>query len=96
MENFTAYNPTKVHFGKNVVSDLGKVVQPLGKKVLLIYGKGSVFKNGSYDDVKKQLESINAGIYEYNGIKPNPLASDVDEAAKAGIDNKVNLIVAMG
>ncbi len=96
MENFIAYNPTKVHFGRKVVSDLGEVVLPLGKKILLMYGKGSVLKNGSYDDVKQQLELINAEIVEYDGIKSNPLAGDVDEAAKIGIDNRVNSIVAVG
>ena len=96
MENFTAFNPTRVHFGKNAVSDLGEAVLPFGKRVLLMYGKGSVLKNGSYDDVKKQLESINATIVEYNGIKPNPLVTDVDEAAKIGIENNVELVVAVG
>lgn len=96
MENFIAYNPTKVHFGKNVVSDLGEAVQSLGKRVLLMYGKGSVMKNGSYDDVKQQLDSIDAEVFEYSGIKPNPLATDVDEAAKMGKDNEVDFIVAVG
>lgn len=96
MENFIAYNPTRVHFGKNSVSDLGEAAQALGKKVLLMHGKGSVLKNGSYEDVKKQLKSINALVFEYSGIKSNPLVTDVDEAAKVGRENEIDLIVAVG
>ncbi len=56
MENFVAYNPVQLHFGKGVVSNLGKTVREYGNKVLLVYGKGSVKKNGSYNDVVTQLE----------------------------------------
>jgi len=66
MENFTAYNPTQLHFGKDIVSNMNRLVRPLGKKVLLMYGKGSVLKNGSYDAVKKELEKMDAQIFEYN------------------------------
>lgn len=96
MENFTAYNPTQLHFGKDIVSNMNRLVRPLGKKVLLMYGKGSVLKNGSYDAVKKELEKMDAQIFEYNGIKPNPLAEHVDEAAKLGIENNIDFIVAIG
>ena len=77
MENFTAYNPTKLHFGKNVTDSLGETVLIYGKRVLLMYGKGSVQKNGIYDKVINQLKSIKAEIYEFSGIKPNPLVDDV-------------------
>lgn len=96
MQNFTAYNPTQLHFGKDIVSNMNRLVRPLGKKVLLMYGKGSVLKNGSYIAVKKQLETMNAEIFEYSGIKANPLAEHVDEAAKIGIENDIDFIVAVG
>ena len=57
MERFTIYNPTKLHFGAGVVDNLGKSVAAYGKKVLLVYGKGSVIKYGYYDQVVKQLKS---------------------------------------
>ena len=96
MENFTAYNPTKLHFGKNVVEQLGEAAQEYGKKVLLMYGKGSVKKNGIYDKVIKQLKSFNAEVIEYSGIKSNPLVDDVNEAAQLGKLNNIDLIVAVG
>ena len=51
MENFTMYNPTKVHFGREVVQKLGKTVSSYGSRVLLVYGKGSIKANGIYDTV---------------------------------------------
>lgn len=96
MENFIAYNPTHLHFGKDAVNNMNQYIRPLGKRVLLIYGKGSVLKNGSYDSVKQQLDRLKMEIVEYSGIKSNPLAEHVDEAAKIGIENSVDYIVAIG
>lgn len=96
MENFVAYNPTRLHFGKGVVDNLGKTASALGKKALLVYGKGSVVKNGYYDLVKNQLTSAGLGIAEYHGIKSNPVVEDVNAAAELGIREKADLIVALG
>jgi alcohol dehydrogenase len=96
MENFVAYNPTKVHFGKGVLMDLGDATSEFGKKVLLIYGKGSVMKNGCYNDVITQLNNVKAETFEYNGIKPNPVVDDVDAAASYGISKGIDCIVAAG
>ena len=96
MENFTAYNPTKLHFGKNVTDKLGETVGEYGKRVLLMYGKGSIQKNGVYERVMQQLNSINAEITEFSGIKSNPLVDDVSEAAQLGKLNHIDVIVAVG
>ena len=96
MENFTAYNPTKLHFGRDVVEQLGEAAQEYGKKILLMYGKGSIKKNGIYDQVIKQLKSFDAEIIEYSGIKSNPLVDDVNEAAQLGKLSNIDLILAVG
>ncbi len=96
MENFIAYNPTKLHFGRGVVKELGSAASKLGKKALLVFGKGSVLRNGSYRDTVKQLKDHRLEIVEYSGIKPNPLVNSVDEAVELGIAEKVDLIVAVG
>ena len=54
MQNFTYWNPVKVIFGKGTISELTELV-PIDKKVLIIYGGGSIKKNGVYDQVKKAL-----------------------------------------
>ena len=96
MEKFIAYNPVKLHFGKGVVEELGKSASAYGKKVLFIYGKGSVKKYGYYDIVRKQLDSAGMDVVEYSGIKPNPIVEDARAAVKLGLDEKVEVIVALG
>lgn len=96
MNNFKIDNPTIVHFGKDVVNDLGKTVAQYGKKVLLVYGMGSIKKNGIYEAVMKQLHSIDAQVYEFGGIKPNPVVDDVNEAAELGRKHKIDVILAVG
>jgi len=96
MEKFIAYNPVKLHFGKDVVNGLGKAASAYGEKVLFIYGKGSVKKYGYYDTVKKQLADEGLEIIEFSGIKPNPLIEDARDAMNIGLDNKVDMIVALG
>ena len=96
MENFVAYNPVQLHFGKGIVSDLGKTVRQYGTKALLVYGKGSVKKNGSYDDVVSQLEKFGIEVTEYSGIKSNPVIEDVQNAVKLGIEKQVDMVIALG
>ncbi len=96
MENFIAYNPTKVHFGKGVTNELGKIAKTFGTKVLFVYGKGSAVKNGYYDKILKQLTDADLHVVEFSGVKPNPVTDDADAAIKIGIDNEVDMVVALG
>ncbi|MBN2637464.1 MAG: iron-containing alcohol dehydrogenase [Bacteroidales bacterium] len=96
VQNFVAYNPTRLHFGENVVDTLGSVVKQYGKKVLLVYGKGSVKKYGYYDKVVNQLQQAGLEIFEYSGIKPNPIIEDVRLATALGKEKNVDVIVALG
>jgi alcohol dehydrogenase YqhD (iron-dependent ADH family) len=96
MENFRIDNPTVVHFGRDVLKNLGKAIVPIGKKVMLIYGKGSIKNNGIYDAVIEQLKAINAEVIEYGGIKSNPIIDDVDAAAEAGRKFQPDVILAVG
>jgi len=96
MENFIAYNPVKLLFGKNVVNNLGSTVKLFGNRVLLVYGKGAIKKNNIYNCVIEQLNMANCQVYEFSGIKPNPIVDDVNKAVKVAIDNKIDVIVAVG
>lgn len=96
MENFRMFNPTIVHFGKDVVSQLGKTISQYGKKVLLVYGKGSIKQNGIYDEVMAQLSAAGMQVTEFQGIKSNPLIEDVDAAAAIGREKEVDVILAVG
>ena len=96
MEKFIAFNPTKLHFGRGVVNDLGAYASESGSHALLVYGKGSVLLNGSYKETLNQLDINNIKVTEFNGIKPNPLVGDVMEAAEKGRKNGVDMVVAIG
>lgn len=96
MENFKLYNPTVLHFGENVVDKLSSKIKKYGNKVLFVLGKGSVIKHGYYDIVTKHLEENNIEHIDFKGIKPNPGIEDVNDAIKIGIENNVELVLALG
>lgn len=96
MENFKIYNPVTLHFGRDVLQQLAGVVKSYGRKVLLVYGKESIKKNGIYDQVMAQLSLAGAEVFEYKGIKSNPVVEDVDAAAQLGRQHQVDVILAVG
>jgi alcohol dehydrogenase YqhD (iron-dependent ADH family) len=96
MENFEYYNPTRLYFGKAVVNKLGLDAGSLGKRALLVYGKGSIKTNGIYDQVTDQLRKAGISRVEYAGIRPNPVIQDVDAAAELGRKEGVDMIIAVG
>ena len=96
MENFQIYNPVKAYFGRNVINHLAGEISQAGKRVLLVYGKGSIKKNGIYDDVIEQCSKAGAEVIEYAGIKPNPIIEDVREAVALGKERSVDMVLAVG
>ncbi|HSG67193.1 MAG TPA: iron-containing alcohol dehydrogenase [Bacteroidales bacterium] len=96
MENFEIYNPVKAYFGKDVIHKLAGEISARGKKVLLVYGKGSIKSNGIYDAVIQQLGNAGAEVYEYSGIKPNPVIDDVRAAVTLGKQKNVDMVLAVG
>ena len=70
MENFTYHTPTKLVFGRNAIANLPELLRPLGKRILLTYGGGSIRKIGLYDEVRRLLSDFE--VYELSGIEPNP------------------------
>lgn len=96
MENFVVYNPTKLHFGEKIIENLGTTVKDYGERILLVYGKGSVKKYGYYDMVVTQLKNSGIEIFEYSGIKSNPVIEDVHKAVLLGKLHNVDAIVALG
>ena len=96
MENFIAYNPVRLYFGKGVLSELSKEATKIGKTALLIYGKGSVIRNGIFSVVEDSLKSAKIKIVEYGGIKPNPCVHDVDKAIQLGRENDVDMVIGLG
>ena len=67
--DFTYFNPTRIHFGKNALSNLASEVSEYGENVLLVYGKGSVKKSGLYDEIIGILKDCGKKVTELAGIK---------------------------
>lgn len=94
--DFDFCNPTRIHFGKNAMDSLSGELKLYGKNVLLLYGKGSVKKNGIYDSVIKVLSECEKNIVELGGIKSNPSYSQVLCGASLVRENNIDLILAVG
>lgn len=94
--NFIYYNPTKLYFGTEVQKNLTDALKNFGKKVLLIYGGGSIKTNGIYDTVKKALEETQKNVIELSGVMPNPTLAKLLEGIKVAKENDVDLILAVG
>ena len=70
--SFTYCNPTKLYFGKDALDGLNEELPKYGKRVLLVYGGGSIKKNGIYGKVVEILKANGKEIYEDAGVMPNP------------------------
>lgn len=96
MNHFTFQNPTKILFGKGMVSQLGDNAARYGTNILLVYGGGSIKKIGLYDQVMKQLQGIGATVHELPGVEPNPRLSTVKKGIEICRKENVELILAVG
>ncbi len=97
MKNFVFHNPTKIVFGKDKVLEIGKEIKFAGyKKVLLVYGQGSIKKIDTYDKVITSLQKENIQYVELSGIKPNPVFSKVLEGIEICKRENIEAILAVG
>lgn len=94
--NFTYCNPTKLIFGKEALNSLGEELKPYGNRILLIYGGGSIKRNGIYDLVIKILKDNDKEVFEDAGVMPNPTYKKLLEGIKIARDNKIDFILAIG
>lgn len=94
--NFKYYNPTKIYFGKGSICHLKEELQKVGKRILLVYGMGSIHRNGIYDQVISVLRECDKEVFELNGVKSNPSYSSVLEGKKKIEEEKIDFILAVG
>lgn len=95
MQNFEYCTPTKLIFGKGVVEKLPEVMKPLGRKVLMTYGGGSIKKSGLYDKVTDLLAGFE--VYELPGIEPNPkYSTSVLDGVRICKEKGIDVILAVG
>lgn len=93
MLNFDFQNPVRVVFGKGMISRLPALI-PEGNKVMLLYGGGSIHKNGIYDQVKNALNDFD--VIEFGGIEANPQYTTCMKAVEIAKTEKVQFLLAVG
>lgn len=96
MENFIYHNPTKLIFGKGQVEQLAEQIPSHVHKVLMVYGGGSIKKNGVYDDVKAVLDKLNVEVKELSGVEPNPRLSTVKKGVQICKEENIDFVLAVG
>jgi len=96
MDNFTYYNPTKLIFGKGQVEQLATEVPSYGNRVLLVYGGGSIKRNGLYDQVVNILKDKQIEIFELSGVEPNPRLSTVQRGVDICKNENIDFLLAVG
>ena len=95
MQNFDYHTPTRLLFGDGVIEKLPEVMKPLGKKILLTYGGGSIKKIGLYDKVRELLTDFE--VFELPGIEPNPkYSTSVVDGVRICKENGIDAILAVG
>ncbi|GGD06347.1 iron-containing alcohol dehydrogenase [Pontibacillus salipaludis] len=96
MEQFVFHNPTKLIFGKDQLEKLSEEIPSDVKNVLLVYGGGSIKKNGLYDQVVNKLNDMNVTITELAGVEPNPRLATVKKGVQLAKENNIDFLLAVG
>ena len=94
--NFTYCNPTKLYFGDESLQYLNTELPKYGKNVVLIYGGGSVKKNGIYNEVVEILKANDKNVAEISGVMPNPTLEKLYEGVETARNHHADLLLAVG
>jgi alcohol dehydrogenase YqhD (iron-dependent ADH family) len=96
MQNFVFHNPTKIIFGRDTIDQIGPETAALGKKALLVYGRGSIKKTGLLDQVLTSLDQAGITVIEHGGVRSNPVLSHVRVGIARAKETGCTVIVAVG
>ncbi|NLM35832.1 MAG: iron-containing alcohol dehydrogenase [Clostridiales bacterium] len=96
MKNFNYSIPTEIFFGKGQIGVLGEQIKKYGTKVLLVYGGGSIKRNGIYDKAVSILKENGIKYWELPGVEPNPRIESVRKGAEICKENDIELVLAIG
>lgn len=94
--DFTYCNPTKLYFGEDALDHLSTELKKYGKNVVLVYGGGSIKKNGIYDEVMEILKKEGKNVAEIAGVMPNPTVEKLYEGVEIARNHKADFILAVG
>ncbi|HPU96725.1 MAG TPA: iron-containing alcohol dehydrogenase [Candidatus Hydrogenedentes bacterium] len=93
MQNFRFSNPTEIVFGRGSIAELATLI-PRNKKILMLYGSGSIKRNGVYDQVMEALRGTD--FLEFGGIEPNPRHETCMKAVELARKEKVDFLLSVG
>ncbi len=93
MNNFSYFNPTTIHFGKGQIANLKNELANYSR-ILIVYGGGSIKRNGVYQQVMDALSQHQ--VFEFADIEPNPHFETLIQAAELAKQQEVELILAIG
>ncbi len=94
--NFSYCNPTKLYFGDDSLSFLGPELSKYGKNVVLIYGGGSIKKNGIYNEVLSILKDCGKNVAEIGGVMPNPTVEKLRKGIETARRHRADFLLAVG
>lgn len=96
MNEYIYYNPTRLVFGKNQIQTLKDELGKFGKRVLVVYGGGSIKRNGLFDEVMNELNKMDAEVSELSGVEPNPRVSTVRKGVEICKEKNIDVLLAVG
>lgn len=95
MKDFVFSMETRIHFGRSCLDALGEEVARYGKRVMIVYGKESIKRNGIYQKVIDQLSDCEL-IVDHGGVQPNPLMSHDHEGIRKVVENNIEVVIGVG
>ena len=93
MQNFVYDIPTIVDFGKGQIENLGRLAAECGKKALIVYGGGSIKKNGLFDTAITKLKEFDVDYVELGGVEPNPKIESVRKGVEICKKENIDVII---
>ncbi|MCM2535865.1 iron-containing alcohol dehydrogenase [Neobacillus pocheonensis] len=96
MNTFLQNNPTRLLFGEGQIQKLPEELGQKGLKVLVVYGGGSIKRNGVYNDVIRELKNAEASVFELSGVEPNPRLSTVQRGIDICKSEGIDFLLAVG
>lgn len=96
MNNFIFHNPTKIYFTDEVEQSLEFELSKYGKNIVLVYGCGSVHKNGIFNQIVKILDKLGKNVAYIDGVMPNPTLEKLNSGVKIAREHKADFLLALG
>ena len=96
MENFIYDIPTRVYFGRGQIEQLKRELPAYGTRILMVYGGGSIKKNGIYEELRQIERETGIEIFELSGVEANPTIRTAQRGIALCREYEVDAVLAVG